>query len=102
MILQIVLLIKDHFPYENRRKSTNNLKYSLKDIFTKAEKEWYYILKGELPYEKINELLYNMKKEINFVEKAFINDGTLPIKDRFVDNAQKDTEQYFRRYSIGE
>lgn len=96
--LQAGLLIKDHLPYENRRKSTNNLKYSLKDLFTRAEKEWYYVSKGELPYEKINELLYNMKKEINTFEKAFINEDALPIKNRFANKAQIGTEQYFKRY----
>jgi hypothetical protein len=99
IILQLAWLIKDHFPYENRRKFTNELRYLFKDIFVRAEKEWYYISRG-LSYEEINDLLYNIKKEINIMEKGFVSDSTLPLKNKLQFEAQRKTEQYFKRYLL--
>lgn len=68
----------------------------------KAEKEWYYVSQGRLSCEETNDLLYNMRKAINIMEKGFIGDGALPIKNKFIDRARKETERYFTQYLVGE
>lgn len=99
---QIIGLIDSHLPYKKRKKFTNELRYSLSDLFCWAERNWYYVSQGKLSHEEANNLLSNIREKRCLLERAFVHDNTLPIQSVFHDDAEKSAEQYFKLHLSGE
>lgn len=93
---QVLIAIKEYFPFAKRLKLLKPFIDDLKSVYLKMEFEWYKVAGGEITESEINTLLYTYKKEVSDIEAKYLKDDVLIENNSYMSIANRKTDLYFK------
>lgn len=94
---QIISVVKHFLPYRRRQTNLNRHIWSLQQIFSNAEQNWYSVIEGELEDKEIHNLTTKYRKEKNGLSLTYI-DPPLPHNKRLQERAEIEADKYFKNH----
>jgi hypothetical protein len=95
---QVVQVVKEYLPYQNRLKALAGLSVELNALSLVTEDQWFKVSNSGMYDDDIHDLRIALKrKKASAVQKAFPVAG-LPENKKFADRAELDNIQYFSSY----
>lgn len=95
-ISQVVTAIKPYLPFEKRIEGIYDIISQYSVICNELESKWFYIAKGALTEEEINDLYYTFEKRWTDIESKSLKGDSIKSDDRLAEIANEKKELYFK------
>ena len=93
--LQVLTIIKDWFPYDDRKKELRELVEELRPIYENMEGDWQRIATGHFSKQEIIEKTTAYSQKIEKLRKHYFKDDTLPTKQKLIEKADAEVNKYY-------
>lgn len=93
--LQVLAVIKDWFPHDDRKNELRELLNELRPIYETMEGDWQRIAIGHYSEQKIIERTTAYSQEIEKLRKHYFKDDALPEIQKLIEKADEEVKQYY-------
>lgn len=94
-ISQVLTVVKEYIPFSRRLKLLRPFIADMQLVYVKIEYDWYKVAEGQLTNDKINEILFSYKKEVEDIVNKYLQEEILIEKDEYIKEADQKTKKYF-------
>lgn len=94
-VSQVVTAIKPYLPYEKRIEAIYDVISQFSVICNEIEAKWFYVAKGTMAEEEINELYYSFEKRWTDIESKSLKGDSIKSNDKLAAIANEKKELYF-------
>jgi hypothetical protein len=92
---QVITAIKPYLPYEKRIDGIFDVISQFSVICNELEAKWFYVAKGTMSEEEINELYYNFEKRWTDIESKTLKGDSIKANEKIAAIANVKKEKYF-------
>ncbi len=97
-VSQVINAIKGFLPFQKRAKQIGSLNTEVEKLALDAEGQLYSVFEGKLTDEDIFNLVTKLKQQKLEASHKHFKDQVLPIKSKYITEAEERTRAYFQPY----